>query len=336
MSLTSIASPSSLVTEEKRNVKVATASALQASSMTKTCKTTQSFSCGICSKPHSTDRCFKLLHVPVGTRKEKLRSAGLCFRCLKSGHIARGCSACCIHCQGRHHALLCNPMTSDPGVTSNVNVEQTQPKMPSKDVAKPSNQPVNSEAVTSHTVGFTGVSNATNNVMSPSGARTRVLLQSVRVKVHGVGGVVDATVLFDTGSDRSYITTDLVRKVGPEWLDAQPMSYAAFGTGKPSVSELRNIYNVILESSQGSGHSLYCTEVPVICAPIYRPEVPSDLMSAFGELQFADVYGTGQELKVDILIGLDSYWKFVRPPDYQQCWWATDGTMYSVWMDVVR
>ena len=121
----SIASPSSLVTEEKRNVKVATASALQASSMAKTCKTAQSFSCGICSKHHSTDRCFKLLLVPVGTRKEKLRSAGLCFRCLKSGHIARGCSACCIHCQGRHHPLLCNPMTSDPGVTSNVNVEQT-------------------------------------------------------------------------------------------------------------------------------------------------------------------------------------------------------------------
>ena len=74
----------------------------------KQCKMAQSFSCGICSKPHSTDRCFKLLHVPVGTRKEKLRSAGLCFRCLKSGHIARVCSACCIHCQGRHHALLYN------------------------------------------------------------------------------------------------------------------------------------------------------------------------------------------------------------------------------------
>ena len=51
----------------------------------------------------------------------------------------------------------------------------------------------------------------------------------------------------------------------------------------------------------------------MICVPIYRPEVPSDLMSAFGELQFADVHGTGQEVKVDILIELDSYWKFVRP-----------------------
>ena len=112
------------------------------------------FSCGICSKPHFTDHCFKVLHVPLATRKEKLRAAGLCFRCLKSGHIARGCSACCIHCQGRHHSLLCNPMSSDSGVTSNVNVEQTQPKMPNKD-AKPSNQPVNSEAATSHTISVT-------------------------------------------------------------------------------------------------------------------------------------------------------------------------------------
>ena len=105
----------------------------------------------------------------MGTRKDNLWAAGLCFHCLKSGHIAKGCSACCIHCQGRHHALLCNPMTSDPGVTSNVNVEQTQPKMPNKDAAKPSNQPVSSAAVTSHTVSFTGVSSATNNAMSPSG-----------------------------------------------------------------------------------------------------------------------------------------------------------------------
>ena len=67
-------------------------------------------------------------------------------------------------------------MASDPGVTSDVNVEQTQPEMPKKDVTKPSNQPVNSEAVTSHTLSFTGVSSATNNVMSPSEARTRVLL----------------------------------------------------------------------------------------------------------------------------------------------------------------
>ena len=102
-----------------------------------------------------------------------------------------------------------------------------------------------------------------------------------------------------------------MRKVRPEPLDAQPMSYAAFGTGKSSGSELRNIYNVILEISQGSGHSLHCTEVPVICTLIYRPEVPSNLMSAFGEVQFANVYG--QEVKVDILIRLDSYWKFVRP-----------------------
>ena len=48
-------------------------------------------------------------------------------------------------------------------------------------------------------------------------------------------------------------------------------------------------------------------------APFYRPEVPFDLMSAFGEVQFADVYDTGQEVKVDVLIWLDSHWKFVRP-----------------------
>ena len=109
-----IASPSSLVIEEKRSVMVATASALQASSMAKTCKTVQCFSCGICSKPHSTDHCFKLLHVPVGIREEKLRAVGLCFRrpycqgmqtysigtsgtSISTLRLSRFCSCCGLH-----------------------------------------------------------------------------------------------------------------------------------------------------------------------------------------------------------------------------------------------
>ena len=42
------------------------------------------------------------------------------------------------YCKGHYH-VLCNPTTSDPGVNGDVSVEQTQPKMPNKDVAKPRN-----------------------------------------------------------------------------------------------------------------------------------------------------------------------------------------------------
>ena len=112
--------------------------------------------------------------------------------------------------------------------------------------------------------------------------------------------------------DRSYITTDLVCKVSPEWVDTQPHSCTAFGSGKLSVNELRDIFNVVLEGSSGSGHSLHAMEVPVICAPLRRPVVPPELTSCLGDLQFMEDNSTIDDIKVDILIGLDAYWKFVK------------------------
>ena len=48
----------------------------------------------------------------MSERKEKLRVSGLCYCCLKAGHIAKVCSSMCENCKGRHLVLLCNPNLS--------------------------------------------------------------------------------------------------------------------------------------------------------------------------------------------------------------------------------
>ncbi|XP_043195478.1 uncharacterized protein LOC122366890 [Amphibalanus amphitrite] len=50
-------------------------------------------------------------------------------------------------------------------------------------------------------------------------------------------------------------------------------------------------------------------EVPVICAPLARPSVPSSALAAFSNLELADPPQDGRQLSVDILIGLDYYWQ---------------------------
>ena len=285
------------VSEERRG-KVATASALQSSSKS------EAPNCGICHKTHTTERCFKLLKLPIPERREKLRSVGLCFRCLASGHISKGCSASCRQCRGRHHFILCNPPKPNT-------VEKSAPSNDASTVAG-SGAAVSSNPAPAEAVSHTGISAI--NTGSPgnySHVRSRVLLQTAWVKVRGNGGTAMANVLFDSGSNRSYITSDLVRKLGAEWVDSEPVSYAAFGTADPSLNEMRNIYNVILHGSNDIGHSLRATEIPVISAPLFRPAVPDDILTSLGDLQFTASHITDQNLNIDILIGLDSCWKFV-------------------------
>ena len=163
--------PSHTPHEEKhiKNHRISTASALQSTLSSKPF-------CGVCRKTYPTDRCFRLLQ----ERRNKLSAARFCFRCLLSGHIARGCSASCSNCRGCHHVLLCNPQVPDKN--------ETVPK-------------------------------------------------SVTPSVH--------------------------------------------------------------------------SKIPVICTPLYR-KIPSSFLESFGDVQFTDDYTLGKEVKVDILIGLDAYWKFVK------------------------
>ena len=144
---------------------------------------------------------------------------------------------------------------------------------------------------------------------------SRVLLQTARVKVWGARGIREATILFDTGSDRSYVMSDFVNKAGPLWVDSQPIAYAAFGSGNSSNMHVRNIYDVTLQDETGADHTLFATEVPAICAPLVCPEVSQQVLQSFGELSWASDcdYSELAEIQVDILIGLDSYWKFVKP-----------------------
>ena len=80
--------PSFKSSVEERRPRVATASTLQATSTVKPSKT-----CCFCGKNHPTEKCFKLSG-SIQVKKGKLKSAGLCFRCLLPGHIARGAVLC--------------------------------------------------------------------------------------------------------------------------------------------------------------------------------------------------------------------------------------------------
>ena len=120
------------------------------------------------------------------------------------------------------------------------------------------------------------------------------------------------TVLFDTDSDRSYVSSRLVKRVEPEWVGTQPIAYSAFGTDHGGKSELRNLFHVNLKCVDDSYVSLFATEIPTICAPVYRPDIPLHVLQSFEELSIEADCSDGGEVQIDVLIGLDAYWKFMK------------------------
>ncbi len=92
------------------------------------------------------------------------------------------------------------------------------------------------------------------------------VLQTAKVKVGtGKGNSVQVTVLFDTGSDRSYVSSSLVKRVKPTWLKSEPICYSAFGNNS-SLSHMSDLYDLRLEDCKGIAHFLVAVEINTMCS----------------------------------------------------------------------
>ena len=86
--------------------------------------------------------------------------------------------------------------------------------------------------------------NSNNATVSNSVTGKSTILQTVKIIINGKHGPIEANVLFDTGSNISYATTELIKKVSPKWLGSKKLSYAAFGSSLVGKEEVRNIFEI--------------------------------------------------------------------------------------------
>ena len=211
--------------------------------------------------------------------------------CLKAGHRARYCLERCSHCKGRHHLLCCYKHALDA-------------KSDRRSEHSSSNPSVDSHHDVTPAVSLSCVPPKQCSV-----------LPTARVVVTGNKGTVQANVMFDTGSDRSYISQSLVRKVGATWLGSERNTYCAFGGGKSAMAD-HNVYQVEVAGvniPEPSSIHLKVMEVPVICSPLQRPQVPKEAIQFFRGLDLADSrFSFDHQLTVDILVGLDQYWTLMK------------------------
>ena len=126
------------------------------------------------------------------------------FRWLRRDHVANDCLNKCDKCGGRHNVLLC-----DPRPTSTQ--EKCSTSSPSK--RSDSHRPVSHSTGQKHTnsnMSLASNSNVDANSKDSKDSKTkRLILQTTDVTASGCTGKSGIfTVLFDTGSDRSYTCSE--------------------------------------------------------------------------------------------------------------------------------
>lgn len=113
--------------------------------------------------------------------------------------------------------------------------------------------------------------------------------------------------MFDTGSDNTFESSVAAKELQPDWLTSKSLAYVAFGEGKPSNIQPRNIYRVNVANKCGGWEEINCINMKFICAPLMRYQILQSILDSVSHLEFADSYEEHKDIKVDILKGLDHY-----------------------------
>ena len=137
----------------------------------------------------------------------------------------------------------------------------------------------------------------------------KVLLQTAKAQAYSEDGSPSAKVriLFDSGSQRTYITNNLQRRLRLKPKKSESMQLNTFGDNKFKRQTCNNFE--LLEISRGERIHLTALSVPVICSPL-RSAVNIDY-SHLERLELADPIDEDNESHIDILIGSDFYWHMV-------------------------
>ena len=233
--------------------------------------------CAYCLGDHKHEECGKV--TTVRERRAILRRYNRCFKCLRKGHIAKNCRLTfkCSACEGSHHVSVCDKMheKESKSNTSNSNVV---------DIANTSNLHVST----------------TNRVALQTGQGIASGKTRERVRV-----------LFDSGSQKTFVTAKLVNQAGLPEVRKEWLSICTFG-GQEMRGGLKPVVGVNIQPlAGGEGVTLEAFVVPKISEirngrlDLVKCEYPH-----LKNLWLSDVCRSGDSLEIDVLIGADNLWTF--------------------------
>ena len=239
--------------------------------------------CFYCEQPHWSDECHNFS--TLQERKEKAK--GRCYICLHPGHVMAKCKVgkSGYHCKEKesHHRSLCPKFLK-------------RKKPPSNSVFRANTAPPLVEDC--------------NEGQSMLAAGEQVILQTVIIEAMDPGQSKSeiTRVLMDTGSQRTYITEEIVKNLKLTTEGNVKLTVFTFGASKPKEITTP-IITVLLKSKKGNTVSIKASVVPEISGNVQRAPIKIDnQFKIIRKYELADTFPKHTESSsIGILIGNDCY-----------------------------
>ena len=182
--------------------------------------------CSYCSGEHPAHKCSK--YRTIQSRKDRLVKLRLCYCCLSPGHSSKMChsSRTFRSCGGEHHSSLCYKSRGNSSANSSRAQAQSHPT--NKPVVTPSRSSSSQANVPSPNLDTTYVTNV-NSSNFPNN-----VLPTATLKVSYCNEQANVRAFFDTGSHRSFISPDVVKRLNLRVLKQVPVNLSTFGNDTES------------------------------------------------------------------------------------------------------
>ena len=241
-------------------------------------------SCAYCKGNHAANVCE--VHKNIPARLEVIKQKRLCYNCLGRHRVSQ-CSSKnrCRKCNSKHHTSICTDANNVPD-NNNPNTENTEPPA-------------------TNTVTLT-------TLAPPQLTRNTIcLLKTAIATVLGTDSQTEANILFDEGSQQSFLTEKLANELAVEPHKFEHISLSSFGADKPLYKRMDTVL-IHIRTLTGELVPLSTLVVPTIATPITNTlEMDILQLPHLKGLPIAHPITATENFEISLLVGADFYWDLV-------------------------
>ena len=263
---------------------------------------TTTTSCVYCQGSHTPVNCDNVKDLQQ--RLEITKRDRLCFNCLGSHKVSQCRSkGRCRRCNRKHHTSLCAGM-ENPTETRNT------PNEISGNASNGTSGSASNGQTTNTTTTLTTLS-SNHSATTPYADRV-CLLKTAIATVSSTHNETETNVLFDEGSQRSFLTRDIADMLLLQPTGKEDICISSFGAKTP-LSQKTDVASINLKTKSGKLIPLSVLIVPDIAVPLKNitNERVTQLPYLKG-LPLAHPVTTDENFRISLLIGVDHYWDIIE------------------------